>query len=112
MSCSEGRRECESVLGHESVRAQQNTSLHLRAEAGRAGMCVDFTRRSSDSVGRQGEVQPVLDAIIAREVAARLCAGDDIVRAQGVAGIWEGDGEHGRAAILEGSNDAAERRED
>jgi len=71
-------------------------------------MCVHFTRRSGYSAGRQGDVQPVLDAVIAREVAARLCVGDDIVRAQGVAGIRERNGEHRRAAILEGSNEAAE----
>jgi len=57
-------------------------------------------------------MQPELDAIIAREVAARLCAGGGIVCAQGVAGIWEGNGEQGRIAVLEGSNDAAERRYD
>ena len=36
-------------------------------------------------------MQLVLDAVVVREVAARLCAGDDMVRAQGVAGVWEGD---------------------
>jgi len=57
-------------------------------------------------------VRPVLDAVVACEVATRLGAGDDVVRAQGVAGVWEGNGEHGRTAILEGSNDAAEGRYD
>jgi len=57
-------------------------------------------------------VQPVLDAVVAREVAARLGAGNDVVRAEGVAGVWEGDGEHGRTAVLEGAHHAAEARND
>ena len=92
--------EVSSVLGRESVCAQYDPSLHLRTEAGRARMCVHFTRRSSYSVARQGDVRPVLDAVVAREVAARLCARDHIVRTQGVAAIREGNGEHGRTAIL------------
>ena len=111
MRSDEEEESVGSLLGRESVRALQDASLHLRAEAGRTRMCVHLTRQSSYSVGRQG-VQPVLDAVTACEVAARLCAGDDIVRAQGVTGIWEGNGEHDRTAILEGSNDAAEGRYD
>ena len=53
-------------------------------------------------------MQPILAAVIACEVAVRLCAGDDIVRAQGVGGVWKGNGEHSRVVILKGSNDAAE----
>jgi len=75
-------------------------------------MCVHFTQRSSYRIGRQGDMQLVLDAVVAREVAARLCAGDDMVRAQGVAGVWEGNREHGCTTILEDLNDAAEGRYD
>ena len=55
-------------------------------------------------------MHPVLDAVVACEVAARLCARDHIVRAQGVADIWEGNREYDRTAILEGSNDVGEGR--
>jgi hypothetical protein len=41
-------------------------------------------------------VQNVPDAVVACEVAAHLYAGDDIVGAQGVAGIWEGNREQCR----------------
>ena len=112
MRSDEEEESVESVLGRESICAQQDPSLHLRTEAGSARMCIHFSRRSSYSVAWQRDVQPILDAVVAREVAARLCARDDIVRAQGVTGIWEGNGEHGRTAILEGSNDAAEGRDD
>lgn len=57
-------------------------------------------------------MQAVLDAVVAREVAARLCAGYNVVRAEGVSGVWEGNGEHGRATVLEGANDVAEGRDD
>lgn len=75
-------------------------------------MRVHFPRRPGDGVGWQGDVQTVLNAVVAREVAACLCAGDDVIRAQSVAGVWEGDGEHGCSAILQGANNAAERRYD
>ena len=49
-----------SILGCESVGAQQDPSLHLcaklGAKAGRARMCVHFTRRSSYSI--QGALRP------------------------------------------------------
>lgn len=57
-------------------------------------------------------MQAVLDAVVAREVAARLRACDNVIRAEGISRIWEGDGEHGRAAVLEGANYAAEGRDD
>lgn len=57
-------------------------------------------------------MQAVLDAVVAREVAARLCAGKDVIRAEGVAGVWERHGEHDRAAVFEGANYAAEGRDD
>ena len=75
-------------------------------------MCVYVRWRARDRVGRQGDVQAVLDAVVAREVAARLCAGDDIVRAEGVSGIREGNGEHGRTTVLEGADYAAEGSHD
>jgi hypothetical protein len=75
-------------------------------------MCVYFSWRAGDRVGRQGDVQAILDAVVAREVAARLCAGYNVIRAEGVSGIWEGHGEHGRATVLEGANNAAEGRDD
>ena len=57
-------------------------------------------------------MQAVLDAVVAREVTARLCAGNDIIRAEGILRVWEGNGEHGRAAVLEGAHHAAEGRDD
>jgi hypothetical protein len=57
-------------------------------------------------------VQAILEAIVAREVAARLCAGNNVVCAESVTGIWEGNGEHGRTTVLEGTDDAAEGRHD
>jgi hypothetical protein len=75
-------------------------------------MCIYVRWRARDRIGRQGDVQAVLDAVVAREVAARLCAGNDIVRAEGVSGIREGNGEHGRTAVLEGANYAAEGSHD
>ena len=53
-----------------------------------------------------------MDAVVAREVTARFCAGDNIIRAEGISGVWEGNREHGRATVLEGANHAAEGRDD
>jgi hypothetical protein len=53
-----------------------------------------------------------LDAVVAHEVAARLRAGNNVIRAEGISGVWEGNREHGRAAVLEGANYAAEGRDD
>ena len=58
--------------------------------------------------GGRGTCNPELDAVIASEVAARLCAGDDMVRAQGTAGIWE----RNATVILEWLKDVAEWRHD
>jgi hypothetical protein len=57
-------------------------------------------------------VHAILDAVVAREVTARLCAGNHVIRAEGISGVWEGNGEHGRATVLEGANYAAEGRDD
>ena len=75
-------------------------------------MGVHVRWRARGRVGRQGDVQAVLDAVVAREVAACFCAGDDVVCAEGVSGAGQGDGEHARAAVLEGANYAAEGRHD
>jgi len=75
-------------------------------------MCVHFPWRAGDRVGRQGDVQAILDAIEAREVTACLRAGNDVIRAESITGVWEGNGEHGRTAVLEGANHAAEGRHD
>ena len=52
-----------------------------------------------------------MDAVVAREITARLCAGYNIIRAEGISGIWEGNGEHGRATVLEGAYYAAKGRD-
>lgn len=57
-------------------------------------------------------MQAILDAVVAREVTARLCAGNNIISAERISGIWEGNGEHGRATVLEGANHAAEGGDD
>jgi hypothetical protein len=49
-----------------------------------------------------------MNAVVACEIAARLGAGNDVVRAEGVSGVWEGNGEHGRSAVLESADYAAE----
>ena len=57
-------------------------------------------------------MQAILDAVVAREVTARLCAGKNVIRAEGISGVWKGNGKHGRATVLEGANYAAEGRDD
>ena len=41
-------------------------------------------------------MQNVVYAVVACKIAAHIDAGNDIVGAQGVAGIWEGNSEHCR----------------
>jgi hypothetical protein len=57
-------------------------------------------------------VQTKLNAIVTREIAACLSAGNDVVCAECVAGVGKGNGQHGRTAVLEGANHAAEGRYD
>ena len=47
-------------------------------------LCAKAGGECATGVGWQGDVQVVLDAVVAREIAACLGAGDDVVRAEGV----------------------------
>ena len=68
--------------------------------------------RTRNGVRRQRDVQAILDAVAARKIAARFCDGNDVVRAEGISGFGEGNGEHRRATVLERTNYAAEERHD
>ena len=57
-------------------------------------------------------MQAILNAVVAREVTARLCTGNNIIRTEGILGVWEGNGEHGSATVLEGTDHVAEGRDD
>ena len=57
-------------------------------------------------------MQAISDTVVAREFNSCLCAGNNIIRAEGISGIWEGYRKHGRATVLEGVNHAAEGRGD
>ena len=80
------------MLGLESVCAQKGGSLHLLPEPAVRECAYTPPGDRDNGIAWQGDVRPISDAVVAREIAARLCADDDVVRAQCVAGIWEVNG--------------------
>jgi hypothetical protein len=45
-------------------------------------------------------------------LASAPCTGNNIIRTEGILGVWEGNGEHGSATVLEGTDHVAEGRDD
>jgi len=112
MSCSEEEGSMSNVLGRESVCAHKICLFTSVPKPAMQECTYNSPGDGAYSAAWQREVRPVLDAVVERKIAARLCAGNDIVHVQCIAGIWEGNREHGHTAVLEGSNDMAEGRYD
>ena len=55
-------------------------------------------------------MQAILDAFVAREVTARLGIGNNMIRAEGISGLKEENGEHDRTTVFEGANYTTEGR--
>ena len=52
-------------------------------------MRVHVCGRTGNGTRRQGDVQPVLNTVIARQITASFCTGDDVVCAESITGIGE-----------------------
>ena len=85
------------VAGRERVRAEHDPALHLRPEALAPRRTV--VREHVAVPPRAAEP----DAVVAREVGARLGRGDDVVRRQAVVGVRERD-------LLDGGTGGLEQR--
>src|SRR6266851_6802387 len=89
---------CVVVARREDVCAEDDAALHLGAKSAAACLLIHFDQR------RARNARTVTNAVVARKVRTGLGGGDDVIRRDGVVGIWHPDGHAAATKFLKQLN--------